>query len=184
MTAIPTALCLRPSARPHPSYALLLKTKAEVSFDSPVDRTVEVLFYVFRRSNRVQFQPVFFAFTVRSAEGRKLMQLKRTPVPVFLSKTSHPGTHHPVGMHYFTICSPAVKQKARFKAVLSMFMLIFVVSGFSSCQISSTTWRRFSRLSGEARKSHSTCFSPLRSGERIGAGQLPRNVSIKCNLFL
>jgi len=92
-----------------PPRALLLKTKAEVSFDSPVDRTVEALFYVFRRSNPVQFQAYFSVFTVRSAEGRKLLKLKRTSVAVFLSKTSHPGTHHPAAMHYFTIYSPKVK---------------------------------------------------------------------------
>jgi hypothetical protein len=46
----------------------------------------------------------------------------------------------------------------------------------------STTWRNFAGSSGEAWKSHCTCGSPIRSRDRIGAAQLPRNVSIKCNL--
>jgi hypothetical protein len=39
-----TALCLRPSARYPTPHAPLLKTKAEVPFDRPVDRTVEAIF--------------------------------------------------------------------------------------------------------------------------------------------
>jgi hypothetical protein len=49
-------------------------------------------------------------------------------------------------------------------------------------KMSSTTCRNLSGSSGEAWKSHRTCFSPMRSRDRIGAGQLPRNVLIKCNL--
>jgi hypothetical protein len=47
------ALCLRPSARPHPPIDVLLITKAKPQFDRAVDRAVEALFRVFRPSNHV-----------------------------------------------------------------------------------------------------------------------------------
>jgi hypothetical protein len=69
------ALCLRPSARNPTPLTLLLITKAQPQFDSPVDRTVVAFLRVFQWSNLVQFQPSFSAFTVRSAEGRNGLEL-------------------------------------------------------------------------------------------------------------
>jgi hypothetical protein len=54
---------------PPPTDALL-KTKAQPQFDSTVDRAVEAFFCVFPQFNLAQFQPCFFVFAVRSAEGR------------------------------------------------------------------------------------------------------------------
>jgi len=68
-----TPLCLRPSARYPPPIAPLLKTKAKVQFDWTVTERSKPLFCVFQRSNQAQFQPCFSVFTVRSAEGRKLV---------------------------------------------------------------------------------------------------------------
>jgi hypothetical protein len=67
-------LCLRPSARTPPPISVLLKTKVKPQFDSPVDRAVEALFPVFQGFNLAQFQPCFFVFTVRSAEGRNALK--------------------------------------------------------------------------------------------------------------
>jgi hypothetical protein len=81
-----TALCLRPSARTPPPIALLLKTKAKPQFDRTVDQAVEALFGVFQPPNHDQFQHCFFVFTVRSAEGRRSLQLpnmSNTKVPAF-----------------------------------------------------------------------------------------------------
>jgi hypothetical protein len=50
ITAIPVifvALCLCPSARPHPGVDALLKTKGQPQFDRTVDRAVEAFFCVF-----------------------------------------------------------------------------------------------------------------------------------------
>jgi hypothetical protein len=78
MSAIPcdygdsAALCLRPSASNPPPIDDLLKTKAQPQFDRAVDRTVEAIFQVFQQPNLTQFQPDFFVFAVRSAEGRNV----------------------------------------------------------------------------------------------------------------
>jgi hypothetical protein len=57
------------AAPPTPDRALL-KTKVKVQFEKPVKRLSTPPFPVFQGSNQAQFQPVFFVFTVRSAEGR------------------------------------------------------------------------------------------------------------------
>jgi hypothetical protein len=48
ITAIPAALCLRPSARDPPPISALLKTKIKPQFDRAVDRAVEALFPIFQ----------------------------------------------------------------------------------------------------------------------------------------
>jgi hypothetical protein len=70
ISAIFTALCLRSSARDPPPIGRLLKTKAQPQFERPVERLSTPLFRAFQPSNPVQFGPLFFVFTVRSAEGR------------------------------------------------------------------------------------------------------------------
>jgi hypothetical protein len=52
----------------------LLKTKVKVQFERPVKRLSKPFFSVFHRFNPGQFQPSFSVFTVRSAEGRKLIE--------------------------------------------------------------------------------------------------------------
>jgi hypothetical protein len=69
-----TSLCLRSSARDPPFIGVLLKTKAQPQFDSPVDRAVEALSGVFQRSNPPQFQSDSSFFALRSAEGRKVLK--------------------------------------------------------------------------------------------------------------
>jgi hypothetical protein len=46
-----------------------------VQFDRAVDRTVEAFFPVFHGFNRFQFRPCFSVLTVRSAEGRKVLEV-------------------------------------------------------------------------------------------------------------
>jgi hypothetical protein len=88
------ALCLRPSATtPHPIDALL-KTKAQPSFDRAVTDRSKPVFSVFQPSNRPQFQPDFFIFTVRSAEGRghfNLPDYQITPFTRFCLATLESG---------------------------------------------------------------------------------------------
>jgi hypothetical protein len=45
------ALCLRPSARPHPGVALLLKTKAKVTFERTVKSLSKLFLDFFLGSN-------------------------------------------------------------------------------------------------------------------------------------
>jgi hypothetical protein len=76
-----TSLCLRPSARTPPGVGVLLITKAQPQFDRAVTERSKLFFAVFQRSKSAQFQPVFFVFTVRSAEGRNALcspQCKRS----------------------------------------------------------------------------------------------------------
>jgi hypothetical protein len=74
------ALCLRPSARPPPPIALLVKTKSEVPFDSTVERAVEAIFLVFQWSNRDQLHFFFVGRWCRSAEGRGLFSFTQLPI--------------------------------------------------------------------------------------------------------
>jgi hypothetical protein len=67
-----TALCLRPSATTPPPITALLKTKIKPQFDRTVTERSKPFFRLFRRFNLAQFQPCFFVFAVRSAEGRKV----------------------------------------------------------------------------------------------------------------
>jgi hypothetical protein len=53
----------------------LLKTKIKVQFDRAVTERSKGSFSIFQWSNLAQFQPSFSDFTVRSAEGRKPLQL-------------------------------------------------------------------------------------------------------------
>jgi hypothetical protein len=78
ISAIPTALCLRPSARDPTPHSPLLKTNIKPQFEKPVKRLSMPFFSVFQRSNLAQFQPSFSVFTVRSAEGRKPFQVPNT----------------------------------------------------------------------------------------------------------
>jgi hypothetical protein len=68
------ALCLRSSAGDPPPIDALLKTKAQPQFDRAVTERSKIFFRVFQPSNQDQFQPIFFVFTVRSAEGRNRLQ--------------------------------------------------------------------------------------------------------------
>jgi hypothetical protein len=63
-----------PSRRPTPHSTLLLKTKTQPQFDRTVTERSKFIFRVFQPSNQAQCQPVFFVFTVRSAEGRNRLQ--------------------------------------------------------------------------------------------------------------
>jgi hypothetical protein len=69
ITAIlqPSACVLQPPTPP--PIEVLLKAKAQPQFGRAVDRTVEAIFHVFQRSNRVQFQPDFSVFAVPIAAG-------------------------------------------------------------------------------------------------------------------
>jgi len=55
----------------HPGVAVLLKTITQPQFDRPVTDRSKALFPVFQRSNLAQFFSFFLVSTVRSAEGRK-----------------------------------------------------------------------------------------------------------------
>jgi hypothetical protein len=73
------ALCLRPSARAPPPIDVLLQTKTKVTFDRAVDRTVEVAFPVFGRSNPGIVSPFLPVGAVHSAEGRELFSFTQLP---------------------------------------------------------------------------------------------------------
>jgi hypothetical protein len=75
------ALCLRPSARYPPPLVPLLKTKIKVQFDRTVTERSKTFLPVFQGSNPARFQPCFSVFTVRSAEGRKPLQLPCSSQP-------------------------------------------------------------------------------------------------------
>jgi hypothetical protein len=72
------ALCLRPTARPPPGIDDLLQTKGDSLFDRAVTERSNALFSVLQSLNPVPFQPFFLVPAVRSAEGRKPLQLPCT----------------------------------------------------------------------------------------------------------
>src|SRR5438105_3548989 len=61
ITAILTALCLRPSARPPPPIDVLLKAKVKPQFERTVERLSKPFFVFFSLPIEVNFQP-FFSF--------------------------------------------------------------------------------------------------------------------------
>jgi hypothetical protein len=73
ITAIFATLCMILQPATHPGVRLLLITKAKVHFDRTVTERSMPFFSLLQGSNPVQFQPSFSVFTVRSAEGRKVM---------------------------------------------------------------------------------------------------------------
>jgi hypothetical protein len=77
ITAILATLCLRPSATDPTPLDVLLKTKAQPQFERPVKSLSPPHLYVFQGFNRGQFPACFLVFTVRSAEGRKLVKAAR-----------------------------------------------------------------------------------------------------------
>jgi hypothetical protein len=123
------ALCLRSSAGAPPPIDALLKTKAQPQFDRTVTERLKFFFRVFQPSNHAQFQPVFFVFTVRSAEGcNRLQQTCWQHQPLAngglliascsrLSKIAAQGTPEPK-TEYFTlpIVRPRVNKKACLKS--------------------------------------------------------------------
>src|SRR6476661_4946346 len=111
MSAIPTSLCLRPSARDPTPHSALLQTKAQPQFDRAVTERSKPFFRVFQRSNLAQFQPSFSVFTVRSAEGRKAFQVLSTNLQLEASvvKDHGPRTHFNLEpniafYHLFALC--------------------------------------------------------------------------------
>jgi hypothetical protein len=90
ITAIFTALCLRPSARDPPGGKTFVDNKSQSALRPDGHRTVDALFLPFQGSNPVQFQPSFSVFTVRSAEGCgqfSFTQLPNYPFTQFCSDT-------------------------------------------------------------------------------------------------
>ena len=108
-------LFLRPSAcvpqpRPPPPHRALLKTKTKVQFDRAVTERSKALLPVFQPSNRAQFQPCFLVPGVRSAEGRKPLQvpaLANWQLPALIFKERPPHNFFALErIPNFTICSP------------------------------------------------------------------------------
>jgi hypothetical protein len=64
------ALCLRPSASDPPRGSRFVEIKDANAIRPNGDRPVETLFSFSAVQFGTQFQPDFFVFTVRSAEGR------------------------------------------------------------------------------------------------------------------
>ncbi len=77
------ALCLRPSARPPPPIDTFIENKGQTSLRPNGDRPVESLFSRFSAVESGPISAFFSVFTVRSAEGRKPMQLTWSLVPAF-----------------------------------------------------------------------------------------------------
>src|SRR5579864_776148 len=87
------SLCLRPSARDPTPHSALLKTKAQPQFDRAVTDRSNPFFRVFQGSNPAQFPPLFFVFTVRSAEGRNACQEPNTKYQIPSTRNQNTGRY-------------------------------------------------------------------------------------------